>query len=67
MPNAGEKLKRYHHRDNISVLYSLLRLDYRTQEWDVDFRAYLKDLDSKKPVILCSDLNVAHKEIGTKK
>ena len=38
-------------------------MDYR-QEWDVDFRAYLKTLDSKKPVILCGDLNVAHNEIG---
>jgi len=40
----------------------LVRLKYR-QEWDVDFRKYLKDLDEKKPVILCGDLNVAHKEI----
>ncbi|XP_035225962.1 DNA-(apurinic or apyrimidinic site) endonuclease-like [Stegodyphus dumicola] len=40
----------------------LVRLDYR-QKWDKDFRAYLKKLDSKKPVILCGDLNVAHEEI----
>lgn len=40
----------------------LVRLDYR-QGWDKDFRKYLKDLDEKKPVILCGDLNVAHKEI----
>ena len=48
VPNAGEGLK---------------RLDYR-QEWDKDFRAYLKNLDSKKPLILCGDFNVAHNEIG---
>ena len=42
----------------------LPRLAYRTQEWDVDFRNYLKKLDATKPVILCGDLNVAHHEIG---
>jgi exonuclease III len=42
----------------------LPRLKYRTEEWDVDFREYLKDLDEKKPVIMCGDLNVAHQEIG---
>ena len=42
----------------------LPRLAYRTKEWDVDFRNYLKKLDSTKPVILCGDLNVAHREIG---
>ncbi len=41
----------------------LLRLDYRTQEWDVDFLAHLKKLEETKPVIFCGDLNVAHKEI----
>ncbi|CAG5122321.1 unnamed protein product [Candidula unifasciata] len=41
----------------------LPRLDYRTKEWDVDFRKYLKSLDEKKPVVLCGDLNVAHHEI----
>ncbi|PFX28786.1 DNA-(apurinic or apyrimidinic site) lyase [Stylophora pistillata] len=40
----------------------LERLDYR-QGWDKDFRQYLKELDNKKPVVLCGDLNVAHKEI----
>ena len=30
----------------------------------MDFRSYLKNLDKTKPVILCGDLNVAHKEIG---
>jgi exodeoxyribonuclease-3 len=39
------------------------RLDYRTQEWDVDFLAHLKALEQSKPVIFCGDLNVAHKEI----
>ncbi|XP_043914233.1 DNA-(apurinic or apyrimidinic site) endonuclease isoform X1 [Protopterus annectens] len=43
----------------------LVRLEYR-QKWDVDFRAYLKSLDKKKPLILCGDLNVAHKEIDLK-
>jgi exodeoxyribonuclease-3 len=41
----------------------LTRLDYRTKEWDVDFLKYLKNLEKKKPVIFCGDLNVAHKEI----
>ena len=49
MPNSSKGLK---------------RLDYRTKEWDGDFREYLKGLDAKKPVILCGDLNVAHLEIG---
>ncbi|KAK2550560.1 DNA-(apurinic or apyrimidinic site) endonuclease [Acropora cervicornis] len=46
------------------AFFHILRLilDYR-QGWDKDFRKYLKDLDEKKPVILCGDLNVAHKEI----
>lgn len=43
----------------------LERLDYR-MEWEVDFRNYLKELDKVKPVILCGDLNVAHKEIDLK-
>lgn len=43
----------------------LRRLDYRMQ-WEDDFRKYLLDLDAKKPVILCGDLNVAHKEIDLK-
>jgi len=38
--------------------------DYRTNEWDLDFRAYLKDLERRgKPVIVCGDLNVAHQDI----
>ena len=45
-PNSGSELK---------------RLDYR-QTWDSDFHTYLKALESKKPVIVCGDLNVAHTE-----
>ena len=43
----------------------LKRLDYR-MNWEDDFRNYLLELDKKKPVILCGDLNVAHKEIDLK-
>ena len=43
----------------------LARLPYR-MTWEDDFLAYLKSLDSKKPVILCGDLNVAHEEIDLK-
>ncbi|MBR3640845.1 MAG: exodeoxyribonuclease III [Oscillibacter sp.] len=43
----------------------LARLDYR-MEWEDDFRDYLLDLDAKKPVVLCGDLNVAHTEIDLK-
>ena len=43
----------------------LRRLDYR-MKWEDDFRNYLITLDSKKPVIVCGDLNVAHKEIDLK-
>lgn len=43
----------------------LERLDYR-MIWEDDFRAYLKMLEMKKPVIVCGDLNVAHKEIDLK-
>lgn len=41
----------------------LERLEYRTQSWDQDFRCYLLELKKEKPVIVCGDLNVAHKEI----
>lgn len=47
MPNAGQRLKTLPKR----------------LEWDKAFRNYLKELDAKKPVILCGDLNVAHNEI----
>lgn len=40
----------------------LLRLDYR-QNWDADFLAYLKRLEENKPVVVCGDFNVAHKDI----
>ncbi len=41
---------------------SLARLPYR-MDWDAAFLAYLKTLETEKPVIFCGDLNVAHKEI----
>lgn len=50
VPNSGQGLK---------------RLDYR-QQWDVDFTAYLKNLEKTKPVIVCGDLNVAHTSIDLK-
>lgn len=51
-PNSGEELK---------------RLDYRTKEWDVKFRDYIKHLHKEnKPVIICGDLNVARGEIDLK-
>jgi exodeoxyribonuclease-3 len=43
----------------------LERLDYR-MTWEDDFRTYLKKLEETKPVIVCGDLNVAHKEIDLK-
>lgn len=43
----------------------LERLEYR-MEWEDDFRAFLKALESKKPIIVCGDLNVAYKEIDLK-
>ncbi|HTR01275.1 MAG TPA: exodeoxyribonuclease III [Candidatus Acidoferrum sp.] len=46
-PNSGNELK---------------RLGYR-QEWDSDFLKYLKQLEKKKPVIVCGDLNVANTEL----
>lgn len=49
-PNAQDELK---------------RLDYRMR-WEDDFRKYLKELDKKKPVIACGDMNVAHEEIDLK-
>ncbi len=48
VPNAGQGLK---------------RLKYRIGSWDKQFRVFMEKLDSKKPVILCGDLNCAHKEI----
>jgi exodeoxyribonuclease-3 len=46
-PNSGAGLK---------------RLEYRAQ-WDIDFLAHLKKLEDSKPVIVCGDLNVCHREI----
>ena len=43
----------------------LERLDYR-MVWEDAFRNYLLELNKKKPVIVCGDLNVAHKEIDLK-
>jgi len=43
----------------------LSRLDYRLA-WEDDILSYVKELDSKKPVVLCGDLNVAHQEIDLK-
>ncbi len=43
----------------------LLRLPYR-MEWEDAFLAYIRKLDSEKPVIFCGDLNVAHREIDLK-
>lgn len=47
VPNSGSELK---------------RLGYR-QTWDVAFLKYLKKLEKTKPVLVCGDLNVAHKDI----
>lgn len=47
VPNSGNELK---------------RLDYR-QKWDLDFFSYLKKLEEQKPVFVCGDFNVAHKDI----
>ena len=43
----------------------LERLDYR-MKWEDDFRSYLKQLEEKKPVIICGDMNVAHNDIDLK-
>jgi len=43
----------------------LSRLPYR-QQWDLTFYQYLKQLENIKPVVVCGDLNVAHKEIDLK-
>ena len=43
----------------------LRRLDYRMQ-WEDDFRNYLTSLNQQKPVVVCGDMNVAHKEIDLK-
>ena len=43
----------------------LARLDYRMR-WEEDFLTYIKTLEKKKPVVICGDMNVAHKEIDLK-
>lgn len=43
----------------------LARLNYR-MTWEDAFREYIMELDKKKPVVVCGDLNVAHKEIDLK-
>lgn len=48
-----------------NVQEELRRLEYRMR-WEDDLRAYLKRLEQDKPVIICGDLNVAHKEIDLK-
>ena len=41
----------------------LSRLGYRHQSWDPDLKDYLIELRGTKPVVMCGDLNVAHREI----
>lgn len=41
----------------------LERLEFRHKKWDPLFLEYMKELEKKKPVVMCGDLNVAHKEI----
>ena len=48
-----------------NVKRDLSRLEYR-MKWEDDFRAYLKNLEKTKPVVMCGDLNVAHEEIDLK-
>ncbi len=49
-PNSGSELK---------------RLPYR-QQWDKDFLSFLKNLEKTKPVVVCGDLNVAHRDLDLK-
>ena len=50
---------------NVYVPNKLKRIDYR-MEWEDDFRAFVLELDEKKPVIICGDMNVAKEEIDLK-
>jgi exodeoxyribonuclease-3 len=43
----------------------LARIDYR-MKWEDDLRAFAQELDGKKPVVICGDMNVAHEEIDLK-
>jgi exodeoxyribonuclease-3 len=45
---------------------ALNRLEFRTKEWDRAFEIYINKLQETKPVVVCGDLNVAHKEIDLK-
>lgn len=45
---------------------ALQRLEWRTKTWDRAFEDYINELQKSKPVIVCGDLNVAHKEIDLK-
>ena len=70
--NEGRVITLYFNNYNLVTVYTpnskrdLSRLDYRQQEWDVDFLKFLKKLENDNPVIFCGDLNVAHKEIDLK-
>ena len=48
-----------------NVKRDLSRLEYR-MKWEDDFKAYIKNLEKTKPVIVCGDFNVAHEEIDIK-
>lgn len=48
-----------------NVKRDLSRLSYR-MEWEEDFRSYIKQLETCKPVVICGDFNVAHEEIDIK-
>ena len=45
---------------------ALARLKFRTKTWDIAFNNYIHILQKNKPIIICGDLNVAHKEIDLK-
>ena len=63
---TGIGIEQHDHEGRVLTLeYPGFYLDYR-MEWEDAFRAYLLALDAKKPVILCGDLNVAHREIDIK-
>lgn len=48
LPNSGAKLE---------------KLEYRTKEWEPDFRSYVNELKKKKSVVICGDFNCSHQEI----
>lgn len=53
----------FYHLDVPNSGQGLVRLSYRTKEWNKDMCEHIKNLDAKKPVILTGDLNVSHNEI----